>query len=484
MRIDRVSPIGQATWNGARLGIELVGHRSIGRAGRLVAVAGAALLLCDVSAQAETIASALARAYVGNPTLGGQRAAVRATDENVPQALAGFRPSVTATANSGIQGLSGVVSRSRRSLTTLPSTVGLQVNQNLFNGFRTVNSTRQAESQVLGARESLRTAETTTLFNGAQVYMNVLRDTAILDLQRNNRDVLEQQLEQTRVRFRVGEVTRTDVAQAESRLALARSQVSAAESNLQTSIATYRQIIGIEPRHLATGSPIDRLVPRTLTAAVQIGLEEHPAVAAALHAVDAAELQVKIVEGELAPTLGVTANVAQSWDQQFPGDRFASASIVGQLSVPIYTGGAVYARVRQAKETAGQRRIEAEATRDQVRAGIVSAWGSLEASKASILAAQAQVDAARIALIGVREESRVGQRTTLDILNQQQELLNAQVNLITSQRDRVVASYAVAQATGRLSARSLNLKVELYSAKLHYDQVRDLPWGLTTPDGR
>jgi outer membrane protein len=434
--------------------------------------------------QAETIGSALARAYVGNPTLGGQRAAVRATDENVPRALSGYRPSVSAVANSGIQGLDGVISGSRRALTTLPSSVGIQVNQTLFNGFRTGNSTRQAESQVLGAREQLRNVEANTLFNGAQAYMNVLRDTAILDLQRNNRDVLEEQLAQTNVRFKVGEVTRTDVAQAQSRLALARSQVSAAESTLQSSIATFRQIIGVEPRHLATGSPIDRLVPRSLTAAVQVGLEEHPAVIAAVHAVDAAELQVKIVEGELAPTLGLSGNVSQSWDQQFPGDRFVSASIVAQLNVPIYGGGEVYARARQAKETAGQRRIEAEATRDQVRATIVSAWGSLEAAKASILAAQAQVEAARIALIGVREESRVGQRTTLDILNQQQELLNAQVNLITSQRDRVVASYLVAQAIGRLSARTLGLKVELYSAKLHYDQVRDLPWGLTTPDGR
>lgn len=462
----------------------MVAHRPIGRTGRLVALVGAGLWLGAHPAAAETIASALARAYVGNPTLGGQRAAVRATDENVPRALSGYRPTVAVVANSGIQGLDGIVSGQRVRQTTLPSQVGIQLNQNLFNGFRTANTTRQAESQVLGARETLRNAEATTLYNGVQTYMNVLRDTAILDLQRNNRDVLEEQLAQTNVRFRVGEVTRTDVAQAESRLALARSQVSAAESNLQTSIATFRQVIGVEPRNLASGSPIDRLVPRTLTAAVQIGLEEHPGIVSALHAVDAAEHQVKIVEGELAPTLNVVGSVAQAWDQQRPGDRFASASIVGQLNVPIYSGGEVYARVRQAKETAGQRRIEAEATRDQVRAGIVSAWGTLEAAKASILAAQAQVEAARIALIGVREESRVGQRTTLDILNQQQELLNAQVNLITSQRDRVVASYLVTQAIGRLSARTLSLRVELYSAKLHYDQVRDLPWGLTTPDGR
>ena len=458
---------------------------SIGRTGCLIALLAAGLVATPHVARAETLSSALSRAYVGNPTLGGQRAGLRATDENVPRALSGYRPTVSVVANSGITTIDGVVSGGRRAQTTLPSTVGLQVTQNLFNGFRTANSTRQAESQVLGAREGLRNAEASTLYSGAQAYMNVLRDTAILDLQRNNRDVLEEQLSQTNVRFRVGEVTRTDVAQAESRLALARSQVSAAESSLQTSIATFRQVIGVEPRNLASGSPVDRLVPRTLTAAVQVGLEEHPAIVSALHAADAAEHQVKIVEGELAPTLNVVGSVGQAWDQTLPGDRYTSASIVGQLSVPIYAGGGeVYARVRQAKETAGQRRIEAEATRDQVRAGIVSAWGSLEAAKASILAAQAQVEAARIALIGVREESRVGQRTTLDILNQQQELLNAQVNLITSQRDRVVASYLVAQAIGRLSARTLALRVELYNAKLHYDQVRDLPWGITTPDGR
>ena len=457
---------------------------------RTILLAAAAFLPSTAGVRAETLDSALARAYGGNPSLGAQRAAVRVTDENVPRALSGYRPQVVATASGGINYLTGenaigagaLNGRFRGSLT--PANVGLQVTQNLFNGFRTANSTRQAESQVLGARESLRNQEQTVLYSGAQVYMNVLRDTAILDLQRNNVEVLEEQLSQTRTRFQVGEVTRTDVTQAESRLAAARSQVSAAESNLQTSIATFRQIVGVEPRQLAQGSPIDRLVPKTLTNSVQIGLEEHPAIIAALHAVDAAELQVKITEGELAPTLGLVGSVAQAYDTQVAKDNTLSAAITAQLSFPLYTGGEVYARVRQAKETAGQRRIEAEATRDQVRAAVVSAWGSLEAAKASVRASQAQVEAANIALIGVREESRVGQRTTLDILNQQQELLNARVNLISAQRDRVVASYSVIQSIGRLSAKTLGLNVDLYSAKLHYDQVRDLPWGLGTPDGR
>ena len=445
----------------------------------------AATVLCPASGRAETLDSALARAYGGNPTLGAQRASVRAVDENVPRALSGYRPSVAIVGSAGFSNVTGESLGTNVSRDLFPRAIGLQINQNLFNGFRTANSTRSAESQVFSAREGLRNVEQNVLYTGAQAYMNVLRDTATLDLQRNNVEVLEEQLRQTRDRFSVGEVTRTDVAQAESRLAFSRSQVSVAESNLQTSIATYRQIIGVEPRQLAPGRPVDRLVPATLAGAVQIGLDEHPAVISALHAVDAAEVQVKIVEGELAPTVGLVGTLSQNYDAQTRGDNFLSGSVVAQLTVPIYAGGGeVYARVRQAKETAGQRRIEAESTRDQVRAAIVSAWGSLESAKANVRASQAQVAAAEVALTGVREEARVGQRTTLDVLNQQQELLNARVNLITAQRDRVVASYAVVQSTGRLSAKALGLAVSLYNARQHYDQVRDLPWGTRTPDGR
>lgn len=279
-------------------------------------------------------------------------------------------------------------------------------------------------------------------------------------------------------------MTRTDVAQAESRLAASRSSVSTATANLQNSIAVYRQVVGVEPRQLAPGRPIDRYVPRSLAAAVQIGIEEHPAIISALHAVDVAELQVKIVEGELAPTVNVVGSVGQAYDATIPGDQTLSAQLLGQVTIPIYQGGEVYARVRQAKETAGQRRIEAEATRDQIRAAVISSWGLLESSKASIQAAQAQVTASEVALTGVREEARVGQRTTLDVLNAQQELLIARVNLITAQRDRVVSSYSVVQSIGRLTAKTLGLNVALYSAKEHFDQVKDLPWGLQTPDGR
>jgi outer membrane protein len=207
-------------------------------------------------------------------------------------------------------------------------------------------------------------------------------------------------------------------------------------------------------------------------------------VKAAQHQVDAAELQVKIEEGALAPQVGVRGSVTQRYDNQISGDRALNAQVVAQLTVPIYDGGLAYASTRQAKEVVGQRRLDADWIRDQVRAAVVSSWGLLEASRAQIQAAQSQIDAAETALSGVREEARVGQRTTLDVLNAQQELLNARVNLIQAQRDRVVASYQVVQAMGRLNSRALGLAVNHYSPKIHYDQVKDLWGGRTTPDGR
>jgi outer membrane protein len=460
----------------------------------LIAASVMTILAAAWPAQAETLESALARAYGSNPTLNSQRANVRAVDENVPRAKSGYRPRVTGTADVGAEyaeqetparpSAFGVTPNTTTVTRTAPRGVGVQIDQTLFNGNRTRNSVRQAESQVISARESLRNQEQNVLFDAATAYMNVLRDTAILNLQRNNVEVIEEQLRQTRDRFDVGEVTRTDVAQAEARLAGARSQASLAEANLRTSIATYRRVVGVEPRQLAPGRPLDRLLPPSLEAALQIGLKEHPAIQSALHAVDAAELQVKIAEGELAPTLGLRGTVARRYENQIPGDELTSASIVAQLTVPIYEGGEVYARARQAKETVGQRRLEADSIRDQVRAAVITAWGQLEAARAQIIAAQAQVEAGETALAGVREEARVGQRTTLDVLNAQQELLNARVNLITAQRDRVVASYAVVQSAGRLTSRALGLNVGHYSAKVHYDQVKDLWFGLTTPDGR
>ncbi|MCO5093314.1 TolC family outer membrane protein [Bosea sp. (in: a-proteobacteria)] len=441
---------------------------------------------------AQTMDAALARAYSANPTLNAQRASVRATDENVPQAKAGYRPRITASADIGasitdaqIPAFATASPYHNRVTSRLgPRGAGVQIDQNIFDSGKTRSAVSQSESQVLGARATLRNTEQNVLLDAATSYMNVLRDTAILNLQRNNVEVLEEQLRQTRDRFQVGEVTRTDVAQAEARLSSARSQAILAESNLKTSVARFRQNVGAEPRSLAPGRPVENLLPKTLPTALNQALSNHPAIIASLHGVDAAELQVKVTEADLYPVIGVRGVVQQRYDTQYSGDQRLSASIVGTLTIPIYEGGQIYARTRQAKETAGQRRIEVDTQRDTVRAAVVSAWGGLEAARAQITAAQAQVEAATTALSGVREEAKVGQRTTLDVLNAQQELVSARSSLVVAQRDRVVASYAVLSAVGKLSAQTLKLKAEAYDARLHYEQVKDKLWGTQTPDGR
>jgi len=436
-----------------------------------------------VPASAETIESAMARAYNGNPLLNAQRASVRAIDENVPRALSGYRPRVTASGDIG-----ATVQDLYRSGWTndkyFPRGTGVSVTQTLWNGNRIPNSVRQADAGVLAAREQLRQSEQSVLLDGATSYMDVLRDTAILNLRNNNIEVLEEQLRQTRDRFNVGEVTRTDVAQAEARLAAAQSDSSAAAGNLKASLARFRQVIGVDAKQLSPARGVDALLPKSLEAGTGLALAQHPTILAALHNVDVALLNVKVVEGELYPTVGVTGSLTHRWDLQGSNIQQNQASIVGSISVPIYEGGEVYSRVRQAKETLGQRRIEADQARDQIRANLASAWGVLEATRERINASQAQIQASEVALNGVREEAKVGQRTTLDVLNAQQELLSARVSLITAQRDRVVASYAVLSAMGRLNFAVLKLKVDEYKPATHYKQVRDKWIGLRTPDGR
>jgi outer membrane protein len=463
----------------------------LGETKRIWAIAGVASFLWTPAALSDTLEGSLVLAYQNNPTLNAQRASVRATDEGVPQALSGYRPRVTFNGSVGPQYTDSLTrsSTSRATYTQLsgnmtPSNLGVTGTQTLFNGFQTPNRTRQAESQVQAARETLRVTEQITLLNAVTAYMNLLRDSAILDLQRRNVEVLQEQLRQTRDRFNVGEVTRTDVAQSESRLAAGRSQVLSAEATYKASVATYRQVIGIEPGRLAPGSPVDRFSPSTQGASIGVGTATHPAVTSAQYSVDAALLQVKVAEGALYPTLALQGNVQQSYESSLLQLRTFNASAIAQLTVPIYQGGAEYSLIRQAKETLGQRRLDLDTARDQVRQSIVQAWGQLEAAKANIEATQAQVQAAEIALNGVREEARVGQRTTLDVLNAQQELVNARVALVSAQRDRVVASYTLLSAVGRLSPQVLGLQVPVYDANVHYQQVRDVWAGVRTPDGR
>ncbi len=470
--------------------------------------------------RAENLPNALTKAYFNNPNLNAQRATVRAADENVPIANSGYLPrasltsdvgfqysdsrfasaslaagSTSATGTTGTSGTTGTTGTTTSSSVsgggsggtadTVPRGAGITVTQTLFDGLRTTNNIRAAEANVFSTRETLRNIEQSVLQSGAQAYMDVLRDTAVLDLRNSNIKVLEEQLRQTQDRFKVGEVTRTDVAQAEASLAGSRSDYFAAQSNLQNSIASFRQVIGEQPTRLDPARPLERGVPTTLESAIAISQVEHPSVQSALHGVDQAEAQVKVAEGALYPTISVQGSADQRYDiSNVAGSESFVGSVVGSVTIPLYTGGQSYAQIRQAKEQLGAAQFQADIQRDNVRAAVISAWGLLTSSKAAVQADQAQVNAAEIALNGTREEARVGQRTTLDVLNAQQTLLNARVSLVGAQRDRVVASYAILASTGRLSTSLLGLKLQPYNPVVHFDQVKDKWFGLRTPDGR
>lgn len=446
-------------------------------------------------AAADTMQEALVRAYQNNPSLNAQRAAVRATDETVPQALSGYRPKLSITANGGYNYANTVVANGNTPLPGTPAFsqtaqpyasggIGAVATQTIYDGLQTPNRVRQAENQVMGARETLRVTEQQVLLDAATAYMNLLRDKATLDLNQRNVEVLTDELQQTRTRFQVGEVTRTDIAQAESRLAGGRAALLGAQSNYATSQANYRRVIGVAPGKLAPGTPVDHLSPSTLSAAISAGEQQNPSVLATMYGVDVAELAVKINEGALYPNLSVSASVSQNVNPQYNVSRQFLAGVAGQLTIPIYQGGGEFATIRQSKETLGEKRLNLDVDRDQARATVVQSWSQLGASKAQIEAATAQVHAAATALDGVRQEARLGERTTLDVLNAQQELVNARVALVTAQHDRVVASYTLLAAVGGLSMQHLAPLVTAYDPQAHYQQVRDAWFGVRTLDGR
>jgi outer membrane protein len=445
-------------------------------------------------ARAQTLEQAITAAYVNNPTLNAQRAALRATDENVPKALSGYRPTVTGAASAAKTALTTTTNTQTLGGITIPgsksnalldqSTLSLTLNQNLYNGFRTGNNVRAAEAQVRQSQEVLRSTEQQVLLDAVTAHMNVLRDEALVQLQQQNLTSLGEQQRAAKDRFEVGEVTRTDTALADAAYAGGRATLIQAQSNLNISRAVYRQVIGAEAGKLAPGRPIEQMLPRSYDVAIVDGLARNPDVISAQYAVDFAALQVKVAEGALLPSVNAQGILQRANEPTTQAKRQDEASIGLAATAPIYQGGAEYAAVRQAKEVLGQTRIQMDVTREQVRALIVQFWSQLEAARSSIQAAQTQVNAQTIALKGIRDEYKVGQRTISDVLLAQANLVQAQSTLVNAQRDRVVASYAVLGSIGRLDMNALGLQVATYDPEEHYRQVRDSWGGLRTPDGR
>ena len=430
-------------------------------------------------AMAETIYGALATAYDNNPTLNAQRAASRSVDESVTIAKSGWRPQIFASADAGLSRTTtnGVTTKLE------PRGFGVSVQQTLWDSLKTLNNVNAARSAVLASHEVLRNTEQNVLFDAASAYMNVIRDRAIVGFRSQSVSFLDEQVRSENSRFEVGESTRTDVAQARARQAGSVAQLSAARANLRTSEAVYRQIIGRDPKRLKAGKSILHLVPKSMAGAIQVAELEHPAIRSTQHLVDQAIFNVKSSESDLLPTVTLDGSVARGYDRALPNTTTDSASVSATLRVPIYQGGRVSGQVRQNKETLGQRRIEVDASVDNVRAAVVSAYSQLEAARASVSANESQLAAANLALSGAVEERKVGQRTTLDVLNTQQTVIDAQIQLANSRRDLVVASYAVVSAIGRLSAERLGLKVAVYEPQAHFQAVKDKWFGLRIPSG-
>ncbi len=460
-------------------------------AGRL-AILAAALLVAPLGAlaSAETLNGALVKAYLTNPDINSQRASVRQTDESVPQANSGYLPKITASASAAVAHqngnlIAGAQQDTNYAVGTLPRNYGVGISQTIFDGYKTINNIRSAESNVLAAREKLRNTEQGTLLQGVTYYMDVLQNSAIVELDKNNVEVLKEQLRETRDRFTVGEVTRTDVAQAEAGLANANAQLLTDQAALDTSLAQYRQVIGDEPKTLAPVKPIVKPLPKSLTEAVKISQVEHPAIVAAEHGVDVALLSIKVAESSLYPQVTVSAQLSQTFDvSSTPGQRLFQGQIGGNINIPIYEGGLVYAQVRAAKEGLSVQELSASSFREQIRAAVVAAWGNNQAVIGVVKAARASVAANEVALAGVREEAKVGQRTTLDVLNAQQALLQARVGLVRAERNQVVDSYSLLSAIGRLNIPTLGLAVAEYDPGVHFDQVKNKWIGLRTPEGK
>lgn len=447
-----------------------------------LSVSVAAALLVS-PAKAETLAEALSAAYKFNPKLDAARSSQRATDEEVPRAMSNFRPSVTGNATTAYQNTRGGLATTNGELN--PRTYSVGVVQPLFRGFRTVNAVNGAEATVRAGRETLRSAEATVLLEAVTAYGDVVRDQNIVRLRENNVAVLTRDLKSTQDRFNVGEVTRTDVAQSQARRAAAVSALDLAKANLQASRATFERVVGHPPNGLVDPKPT-KLVPKSLPVGIEIGLRESPNVVAAMYREQAARFAIETIRGELLPTVQVEANYGKSFDTVNGAPEIEQTTVTGRLTVPFYTGGEVQARLRQAKQTHVQRLQEIEQYRTEQQALIVQAWSQMVAARAQLESDQASVDASRIALAGVREEERVGQRTLLDVLNAEQELLNNEVTLTTDRRTLLVASYTVLQAIGRLNAQELAVAESVYDSEEHYHEVRN-KWfdiSITHADGR
>jgi len=457
--------------------------RSITAVRRVGLLAGSLAVIAGVSgalpAAAQSLDEALIQTYQSNPTLSAARAELRATNERVPQALSNWRPTLEAEGTSG-KAYDDNIRPTGDSDGRSPATADLTLTQPLYRGGRTIAGTERAENEVLAGRARLASTEQDVLLSAVTAYADVWRDQSVLQLNINNEQVLTRQLEATQDRFDVGELTRTDVAQSESRLSSATADRIGAQGNLSASRATFENVVGSVPGELEQ-PPLPGGLPEDQQTIVDIAESANPFVLAASYDELAAQRSVREVEGELLPTVELQGSVGYQHERSSRTSEGSSAEVLAVVTVPLYQQGSVSSRVRQAKQVASQRRLQVRQAIRQARDDAISAWERLLAARAQITALGESVRANGIALEGVRQENAVGARTVLDVLDAEQELLDSQVSLVIAQRDEVVASFSVLSAIGRMTAADLSLNTELYDPENDYRAVREKWFGLDAP---
>jgi outer membrane protein len=419
----------------------------------------------------ETLHEALAATYHYNPRLDAERARLRATDEGVARAMSGYRPSVDFQADVNMVDVKTRPSQLTDG-TNHPKGYRFDAVQPIFRGGQTYFAVSEAEANVRAGQETLRDIEQQVLLDAVTAFMDVIRDQAIVRLRENNVTVLSKELKATQDRFAVGEVTKTDVAQAQARRAAAVSQLDLARANLKTSRANFERTVGHPPDNLVEPSGYEHALPDSIDAAVGAGTHGHPIVVQALYREQAARHAVDRIRGALLPQVQVEASYSDRFDESRFVDERETTTVTGRLTMPIYEKGEIYAQVRQAKHEHIGRMQEIEQQRATVQAQVVTSWSQLIAARAQLQSDNVQVNANRTALSGVREEERVGQRTLLDVLDAEQELLNSEVQLVTTRRNLVVQSYTLRQAVGTLDVASLGAAPVVYDPDVHHQEVR------------
>lgn len=425
------------------------------------------------TAKADDIFEALAKTYNSNPTLQAARAGVRATDENVALAKTGYRPQVSLAG--GYRDGENKVKKGMGNDGDYDNLSGaIKASQPLFNGYSTVNSVKAADRAVKAAQSNLANIEQNIFVAASTAYLDVLQNRAIVDLQKNNEELLKKKLDETLERFKVGEVTRTDVSQAKARYSQAIAARIASEGNLQASIATYAEYIGSEPDELSEPEKIKAMVPTSYDAALDEALRNSYTIKQAQHLYAAKGYEVYSNEGELLPSLSLDGSLGRSKSEQNHNKSTVDNAEWGvNLSMPLYAGGSTNAKIRQSKYQKWQAQEGVLEAKRAVRAAVQSAWENMKANESQLKAIADQIDASRVALDGVQKEEALGNRTILDVLDAYQELLNSEVNDVKARRSYYVSAMNLLASMGKMTAKDLQLDVELYDADKYYQETRD-----------